>query len=174
MAFYLVRYQRCGGCGFPLEMSLFALNSRLGPAVVRCRKCRGSIHTVRKEWADLDALARLRFAALAVLYAIVGGIAGGNCLFAAAEKWGGAASIPNLPWERGSFRLFSALYGVLVLLILAVKVLRSARAARDPERRMAEGFFSPSFTFGAHPKLLLGIILPWLLAYLMAMVTNTG
>lgn len=146
------RMTKCSGCGLPLEVQILGLSSGLGPARVACRRCQAPIATERRPWPPRGA-AWLRFLAVSAFYLGVGGLIGGNLLYAAWAYWGGNPAPPSLPFEDLMFRRLVAVSAGFMALVLAWKVVWASRpVARD--ELATDHLLSWNLVFGAHLKVL--------------------
>lgn len=144
--------KKCGDCGLPLEAQILGLSTGLGPEAVVCRRCGKPMATDRQRW-PLRAGALVRFLLVSLFYLGLGGVIGGNTLYAGWAYWNGDPSPRNLPFDEPLFRQLALLGAGVVALVLLWKVLSAARSTSGGPQ--VDHLLSANLVFGAHLKVLL-------------------
>lgn len=155
-------YQKCTNCRFPISFQLFSASTDLGPELIICRKCKEPIYSGRQEWFDFTLKQKGKFFFICALYFLFGWYGLGLAFYKSIEAMKGNVIDSDLFWETDDFTHYKW-WGVgIIAAILITKLghsLASAVPVGEEKRPSTESLLTPNFTFGAHLKVMILLLL---------------
>ncbi len=155
--------RRCPKCNMPFEFTLLGINSRLGPSLIECRRCKLPIQTDRYEWTEFNTRGRFWFVIKSLIYMFVFGVVFSDWTTKILDQRDGLK--PKL-LDVGDprFLKYFAMGAFIMFLIQGGRVLKSIERTSAPDyahnrKPSTLGLLSPSFTFGGHVKFIILILI---------------
>lgn len=155
-------YQKCNLCRFPITFQLFSASTELGPQLIICRKCKEPIYSGRQEWFDFTLKQKAKFFFICALYLIFGWWGLGLAFYKSIEALKGHVVNADLFYDTDEFLSYKLWGAGVIAAILIAKLTRSLASAvpvGETKKPSYESLLSPTFTYGAHLKVLILLLL---------------